>query len=71
MINPNLFNKLGPYEFMFLDKKKKTTAKYNSIFNERYVKTKNGKSMIKSICGVCERKGRARLSRLDRKKVFG
>ena len=31
MINPNLFNKLGPYEFLFLDKENKS---YKRNFDE-------------------------------------
>ena len=27
LIQPNLFNKLGPFEFLFLDKEKKSVAK--------------------------------------------
>ena len=27
LIEPNLFNKLGPFEFLFLDKEKKSVAK--------------------------------------------
>ena len=32
LIQPNLFNKLGPFEFLFLDKEKKSVAKN---FDER------------------------------------
>ena len=32
LVQPNLFNKLGPFEFLFLDKEKKSVAKN---FDER------------------------------------
>ena len=32
LFQPNLFNKLGPFEFLFLDKEKKSVAKN---FDER------------------------------------